>query len=81
MLNETQRKQITTYVDNFKSQAHTYLDQKSCLERLLSEIDLKEKEFYNVAKEERQIAAAMEVLYGQSKEEDRISEMANTERA
>lgn len=75
MLTETQRKQVKNYVDDFKEKAQEYLHEKNHLENILTEIEQKEKEFYNVAKEERQIAAAMEVLYGQSKDEDKIGEI------
>jgi uncharacterized coiled-coil DUF342 family protein len=75
MLTETQKKQVKNYVDDFKQKSMEYLHEKDQLENILETLDLKEKELSNVAKEERQIAAALEVLYGQSNSASKIGEI------
>jgi uncharacterized coiled-coil DUF342 family protein len=74
MLTETQRKQVRDCVDIFKELAHEYLEEKDHLEKNLDNLQVKEKELEGIAKEERQIAAAIEVLYGQSNDASKISE-------
>jgi hypothetical protein len=75
MLNEIQKKQVKNYVENFKLMSKEYLQKKNYLENTLKTIEEKQRELSNTAKEEIQIAAALEVLYGQSKNESKIGEL------
>lgn len=69
MLTEEQKKQIILYVQKFRENVMIYLQNKSKLEELDKEIEMKNKELLKVTEEERKLEVALEVLYGQTKKE------------
>ena len=69
MLTEDQKKNVIANVQRFREKVSEYIQKKSELGECEKNIQMKTEELSKVAEEERQMEAAMEVLYGQSKKE------------
>ena len=75
MLTEDQKTQISEYIGTFQKKVFEYFRIKSELDKSEANIQIKTKELSEVAKEERQIETAMEVLYGQGKKSSKAREI------
>ena len=72
MLTEDQKKNVIASVQKFREKVAEYTRKKSELGECERNIQIKTEELSKVAEEERQMEAAMEVLYGQSKKESMV---------
>ena len=75
MLTENQKKQVLVQVQRFGEKVSEYVNKKSELDECEKDIQMKTEELSKVAEEERQMEAAMEVLYGQAKKESRAGKI------
>jgi len=75
LLTENQKKQIADFVKTFKEKVVKYSQLKSELDETEKNIQHRKSELSEVAREERQMESAMEVLYGQAKERSKAREI------
>jgi hypothetical protein len=75
MLTEEQKENVVANVHRFKEKTVEYINMKIALQEYKEKIERKTEELEKVAAEERQMEAAMDVLYGQSKKESKVREI------
>lgn len=75
MLTEDQKKNVIANVQRFREKVAEYIRKKSDLAECERNIQVKTEELSKVAEEERQMEAAMEVLYVQSKKESMVGKI------
>lgn len=75
MLTEDQKKRVLVEVQKFRERVSEYIKKKSQLNESEKNIQMKTEELSRVAEEERQMEAAMEVLYGEARKESRAREI------
>lgn len=75
LLTEDQKTQISENVEAFCLKAHLYFTTKNELEKCEQNIRKKTTELSEVAKEERQLENAMEILYVQPKKHSKLAEI------
>jgi len=75
MLTEDQKKHVLIEVQRFEVKVSEYVQKKSELNECERNILVKTEELSKVAEEERQVKAAMEILYGQAKKDSKAGKI------